>query len=147
MTAAEARSPTLEAVREVLEGIVDPCSEAIGAPAGLVSLGLVQDVEIDESPAQGAHLRVDLCVTEPGCLMAAIFKETAERELSTLPGVSAIDVRVDYRHVWDPDQMDPDYRLRLTRLRAERMESMRTLRQPSPAESTGARAARTTHLD
>ncbi len=132
MTAAEARNPAVEAVREVLESIVDPCSEAMGAPAGLISLGLVRNVEIDESPTQGTHLRVDLCITEPGCLMAAIFKETAERELSTLPGVNSIEVRVDYGHVWDPDQMDSDYRLRLTRLRAARMESMRTLRLAEP---------------
>ena len=133
MRQAEARESLDEAIRLSLETIVDPCSRAMGAPAGLVSLGLVRDVEIEEGPESGARVRVTLCITEPGCLMAAVFQETAQRQLAELPGVSEVDVRVDHGHVWDPQQLEPTYQGRLTRIRAQRLEHMRA----GTAGSTG----------
>ena len=67
-----------------LEAIIDPCSRASGAAAGLVSMGLVGGVTINEEP-DGAKVRVTLYITEPGCLMGALFALTAERELRALP--------------------------------------------------------------
>jgi len=113
-----------ETIYRALETIVDPCSQAMGAPAGLVSLGLVKEVEIEERPGRKASVRVTLCITEPGCLMAAVFQEAAQRKLSSLPGVDEVEVLVDHGHVWDREQMEPEYRLRLERLRAERLARM-----------------------
>ena len=39
---------TADATWRVLEGIVNPCSRAVGAPVGLVSLGLVLDLSVME---------------------------------------------------------------------------------------------------
>jgi len=111
------------AVWSRLEAIVDPCSRATGAPAGLVSMGLVGGVEILDHPA-GAEIRVTLYITEPGCMMGALFALTAERELRELPGVQAVHVSVDYGHVWTPDQMTPEYRQRLAELRQRRRREM-----------------------
>ena len=99
-----------------LESIVDPCSRASGAPAGLVSMGLVGNVGIDHGP-EGAHVRVTLYITEPGCMMGALFRLTAEKELAELPGIRAVKVDVDYSHVWGPEQMTPEYRQRLAEMR------------------------------
>ena len=40
---------TTDAILKVLEGIIDPCSQAAGAPVGLVSMGLVRDVSVSWS--------------------------------------------------------------------------------------------------
>ena len=106
-------------IRERLEAIVDPCSTASGAPAGLVSMGLVGDVQLKASEA-GVDVRVTLRITEPGCMMGALFQLTAQKHLSKLPGVSSVEVEMDYAHVWDPKQMSPEYRRRLATVRAQR---------------------------
>jgi metal-sulfur cluster biosynthetic enzyme len=63
--------------------------------------------------------------------MAAVFQETARQKLSSLPGVDKADVLVDHGHVWDREQMEPEYRRRLERLRAERLARMASRRSNS----------------
>ena len=73
-----------KAVAEKLEGIIDPCSHSSGAPAGLMSMGLVGGIDIEDR-AGDAHVKVTLYITEPGCMMGALFQMTAQQELSKLP--------------------------------------------------------------
>ena len=93
---------TADATWKALERIVDPCSKAVGAPVGLVSMGLVLDVSVRGAPG-AATVNVELGVTEPGCMMQGIFSAAAEREIRALPGVADVVVRIDHGHVWDPD--------------------------------------------
>ena len=82
-------------------------------------MGLVLDVSVSGAPG-AAVVSVELGITEPGCMMQGIFSATAEREIRALPGVADVVVRIDHGHVWDPDDMAADYRVRLAKLRAER---------------------------
>jgi metal-sulfur cluster biosynthetic enzyme len=113
-------------VLAILEEIVDPCSTATGVPAGLVSMGLVRSVQLP-SPATEGTLRVTLTMTEPGCLMAAIFAENARERLTPLAGadgfhdVTGVDVVLDATQVWEPDDMAPEYRRRLAAARRRRL--------------------------
>lgn len=113
-------------VLEILEEIVDPCSTAAGVPAGLVSMGLVRSVRLP-APATKGTLRVTLTMTEPGCLMAAIFAENARERLAPLAGaegfhdVTGIAVELDLARVWEPDDMAPEYRRRLAAARNRRL--------------------------
>ena len=116
-------TPLEQAIWARLEGIVDPCSRASGAPAGLVSMGLVGGVVVAERPA-GAEVRVTLYITEPGCMMGALFALTAERELAEIAGVNKVTVEVDYSHVWGPEQMAPEYRRRLVEMRERRRREL-----------------------
>lgn len=99
----------------------------------MVSMGLVRDVQV-KGPSDTASVEVTLCITEPGCLMAAVFKATAERELAVLPGVTSVGVKVDHGYIWDPSDMAPAYRERLKRSRAARVERMK--RQMASSEET-----------
>jgi metal-sulfur cluster biosynthetic enzyme len=117
---------TADASRTVLEGIVDPCSRAVGAPAGLVSMGLVLDVSVSGTPG-AATVHVKLGITEPGCMMQGIFAAAAERAIRALPGVIEVVVSIDHGHVWDPDAMTAEYRAQLSRVRAERNVGERRL--------------------
>jgi metal-sulfur cluster biosynthetic enzyme len=76
-------------------------------------------------------VHVTLYITEPGCIMGALFQLTAEQDLSALPGVAQVKVEVDYSHVWGPEQMTPEYRQRLSELRERR----RRLAPPSENRS------------
>jgi metal-sulfur cluster biosynthetic enzyme len=112
------------AVMECLERIVDPCSVASGVPAGLVSMGLVGPVDIEEG-SNGSKVKVTLYITEPGCLMGSIFELTARRALNELPGIAEAEVTMDYTHVWGPEQMAPAYRKHLAYVRSCRAAQIR----------------------
>jgi metal-sulfur cluster biosynthetic enzyme len=109
MTAAE--------VRAVLNTIVDPCSVAAGAPAGIVDLGLIR--RLDVTPGEhGARVHVVIGVTEWGCLMGAPFASEAYKRLEPLDGIEHVDVELDGAFDWDPDDMAPAYRRHLAERRA-----------------------------
>lgn len=122
-----------QAVWSRLEAIIDPCSRASGMPAGLVSMGLVGGVTVEAVPG-GAIVRVKLYITEPGCMMGALFALTAQQDLRELPGVKDVAVEVDYEHVWGPEQMAPEYRQRLAAMREARRRPLPNQPASHPSE-------------
>jgi metal-sulfur cluster biosynthetic enzyme len=132
MRPSENQDPVRQAVSECLEGIIDPCSAASGAPAGLVSMGLVGPITVQRD-SEGTSVQVTLYITEPGCLMGTLFQLTAQRELAKIPGVHRVDVRMDYAHVWGPEQMSLEYRQRLAKARACRAAQMAAFRHEQDA--------------
>lgn len=102
-----------------LNTIVDPCSRAAGAPAGIAEMGLVRQLEVQQSPG-GARIRVVIGVTEPGCLMGAAFVNDARKLLRELPGVAEVQVSMDHAFDWTPEDMSPAYQARLEQLRQRR---------------------------
>lgn len=106
-----------EAVRAVLDEIIDPCSVVAGAPAGIVAVGLVRHLRVTES-ADGARVEARIGVTEPGCMMGASFVVRARERLEALPGVAAVDIQLDHAGDWDPADIDPAYARRLAAVRA-----------------------------
>lgn len=94
---------TLEAtVRELLDTVVDPCSARMGAPRGLVGMGLVQAVAIEP-----ATIRVSLVLTGPGCFYYFQFADAIERALESVAGGRSIEVDIDERQMWTPERMRP----------------------------------------
>lgn len=108
-----------EIVRETLDAIVDPCSAVAGVPAGLVEMGLVREIEVLGGP-EGATIRVAIGLTEPGCLMGVPFVNEAKKRLEALPGVATVEVAMDHRCDWGPQDMSVAYRRRLEEHRASR---------------------------
>ena len=106
---------------DTLERVIDPCSVAAGASAGLVSMGLVGDVAISDED-DGVHIAVTLRITSPTCMMAAIFEGAAVRELEVLPGVTHVEVLTDRTYLWHSDDMTPEYRQRLAVYRKAQAE-------------------------
>ena len=106
-------------VRAALNEIVDPCSAAAGAPAGLVDMGLVRRIEV-RAGRTGARIDVVLGLTEPTCLMGFPFLRSARERLSALPEVEQVEVSLDPAFEWTPAALDPAYAERLERRRALR---------------------------
>ena len=106
-----------ERIGELLNGIVDPCSAAAGAPAGLVEMGLIRTLEVAEGD-DGLEVTVVVRVTHPSCMMAPVFLAQVQNLVHELPGVGAIHASLDTGFDWTPNDMTPEYRERLSRHRA-----------------------------
>jgi metal-sulfur cluster biosynthetic enzyme len=94
-----------EAVHSVLRNILDPELEI-----GIVDLGLVEQVSVEE----GGKVRVTLVLTSPACPLAQEIAREIQREISRLPGVKEVQVRIDRHRVWSWDRMSEEARRRLS---------------------------------
>lgn len=92
-----------------LDQVIDPCSAGIGKPVGLVGMGLIKDLTLDQRP-EGTHVRILLRLTSPCCLMAPSFAGQAETRLKALPGITGVEVVVDPSIDWTPAMMRDSYR-------------------------------------
>ncbi|WP_082594352.1 metal-sulfur cluster assembly factor [Sphingomonas sp. Root710] len=110
----------IDAVRECLNGIVDPCSITTGAPAGLVDMGLVVKAELEARDEGGLRAVVEIGITHPFCMMAGVFLNEVRQRVGALDGIEEVAVSLDSDTVWTPDQMTADYRARLDAARAAR---------------------------
>jgi metal-sulfur cluster biosynthetic enzyme len=68
--------------------------------------------------------------------MAPLFAASARERLERLSGIGPVEIELDQRHDWEPDDMDPAYRARLEEARRRSVRS----RQAPPA-STGSEQA------
>jgi metal-sulfur cluster biosynthetic enzyme len=108
------------AVRRVLDTIVDPCSRAAGAPAGISEMGMIPEILFTAGKGNRTDIAVRLIVTHPFCMMSGLFiKEIVER-LEARDGVGEVTVEYDPGRIWTPDLMAPDYAERLETARARR---------------------------
>lgn len=98
------RAQTIEAINQ----IVDPCSAGIGAPTGLLDMGLVKEVEIKDG-----NVAVELLTTSPFCLYVGHFEEEVARRVGALPWVRTVTVTVAHRTMWDESLMSEAARAQL----------------------------------
>ncbi len=139
---SEADVPTEADVRAVLNAIVDPCSRAAGATAGLVDMGLIRRLSVTAAATgedHGVDVLVVIGVTEYACLMGPSFAMEAYKKLTPMPGVRSVEVELDGEFDWDPGDMSPDYRRLLAERRAEGRRVLLPLRGRSAPGAPGAR--------
>jgi metal-sulfur cluster biosynthetic enzyme len=96
-----------EALR-VLDEIKDPCSIATSVPMGLVEMGIVKAVRVDEC----GDVQVELRLTSPVCEMVGYMKTEALARVGSLTGVRSVSVRHDSGLDWSPDLIAPAARER-----------------------------------
>lgn len=97
---AEAGAVDPLAVRERLDDIVDPCSEARGTDISIVEMGLLKRVEVD-----GGSVHVELRITSPSCMMVGYFIEQARERVGALPGVEEVTLSTDAGLTWREEMM------------------------------------------
>jgi metal-sulfur cluster biosynthetic enzyme len=86
----------------LIETVVDPCSANFGRPTGLVSMGIIDRLDLS------ATGEIDLWImpTIPGCLFLGVIEEKIEAALGDVSWCS----RIRCRHadgLWDPSRMRP----------------------------------------
>jgi metal-sulfur cluster biosynthetic enzyme len=90
-------------VEQILNTVVDPCSEAAGVPLGLIDMGIVESVAID-----GDAVSVTLLPTFPGCIYTAIFADEIARRVGELDSAAAVSVELSTTgSIWDEERMTP----------------------------------------
>jgi metal-sulfur cluster biosynthetic enzyme len=109
---------TEDRVRDVLNGIIDPCSTAAGVPAGLHDMGMITDIQVRDDGAGGQRVSVTIGLTDPTCMLMGSFANEARERLAGLAGVTGVEVRLDHELEWTPDRYSPHYRQRLAEHRA-----------------------------
>lgn len=119
------------AVREELDGIIDPCSEARGTDISIVEMGLLRKIEIDDGVVE-----IELRITSPSCMMVGYFIEQANERVGALPGVEEVTLETDAGFSWRDDMMAEEAKERRHKHQAALAERYRNER-----ESTAARAA------
>ena len=66
----------------------------------LVKLGLIYDIEIDET-----DVVVSMTLTTHGCPLAGPLTEAARRVVSELPWVTSVVVRLVWEPAWTPERI------------------------------------------
>ena len=87
-----------------LDRITDPCSAAIARPIGLVGMGIVEAVDIEDS-----SVRVLILPTFPNCMFRGVIEEEVRTRLTRLDwcvGVSVEFCPADQS--WDESRMSDE---------------------------------------
>lgn len=88
------------AIRERLDGILDPCSVRMGQPRGLVGMGLVEAIVVDERA-----IRIRLVLTSPGCIYYFQFADSIEAALAPIAQGRSIEVDIDDTILWTAERL------------------------------------------
>lgn len=88
---------------EVLDALKDCYDPEI--PVNIVDLGLIYEVEIDDS-----HVDVEMTLTSVGCPEAPMILDQVERIVSHLDGVESAHVELVYEPPWDISKATEDGR-------------------------------------
>ena len=95
--------PSPLAVREQLDDIVDPCSEARGTDISIVEMGLLKSIEVADR-----QVHIDLRITSPSCMMVGYFIEEAQKRVGSLDGVEEVTLETDAGMDWREEMMSED---------------------------------------
>jgi len=88
------------AIRDRLDGIVDPCSEARGTDISIVEMGLLKSIEVDDG-----RVHIELRITSPSCMMVGYFIEQAQKRVGPLEGVEEVTLSTDAGMDWREEMM------------------------------------------
>jgi probable FeS assembly SUF system protein SufT len=111
--AAQARAARVEGpfdqqkVWEELKTVYDP-----EIPASIVDLGLVYDVAAQPGDG-GMKVLVTMTLTAPGCGVGPVLVEDVRSKVSSVPGVSDVDVQLVFEPPWDQSMMSEAAKLAL----------------------------------
>ena len=92
--------PTVEALTQRLGQVKDPCSIGVGSPIDIVSMGLIERIDINIDGTVTVHL----VLTQPTCWFFADLRKHVVDALADVAGVSQVRVEV-FEELWSPDRM------------------------------------------
>jgi metal-sulfur cluster biosynthetic enzyme len=114
---------TVDAVRDALREVVDPCSAGTGSNLDIVEMGLVKSIEISAS-----HVDVEMRLTSPACFMVPYFIDEVEEHVGSLDGVESVDLETDDGFEWSRDMMTETARRRRQAVLDKQAALYRTVR-------------------
>ncbi len=94
-------TPTVEAVREALDRVKDPCMVAAGLDLSILDLGLVYGVEVRDG-----HVRVEITLTEIGCIFTHRIIGAVYDAVEALPEANEVEVIPRWKPIWTPERLN-----------------------------------------
>ena len=82
-------------------------------PVNIVDLGLVYEVQVDDSIPGEANVYVKLTLTAPGCGMAPMIANDVKRRVQSIPEVRNVKVDLVFDPPWNPGMMSETAKLQL----------------------------------
>jgi metal-sulfur cluster biosynthetic enzyme len=116
-------TPTVEDVYEALDTVKDPCMVAGGHDLSILDLGLVYSVE-----AKDGGVRVDMTLTEVGCIFTHRLFGDVYDAIEALTGVKEVKVVPRWTPVWTEERLNQKAR---TALEGSRTAMFRTIKRRS----------------
>jgi metal-sulfur cluster biosynthetic enzyme len=110
----EATGERIDQAWAQLATVMDPCSFAFGSPISVVSLGLIEGLEIS-----GSKATLRLLLTMPACTMFGDIASQARAALLEVAGVDEVDVQLEDRIEWTESRMSEDTQRAMAARRAE----------------------------
>ena len=93
-------TPSEAGIRQLLDSVLDPCSVRMGKPRGLVGMGLVESIAVEETA-----IRIRLVLTGPGCFFFFQFADAISAALEPIANGRESDVAIDDTVLWTQDRM------------------------------------------
>ena len=106
----EADGQTSAIPREELARLSDDIISALKTvydpeiPADIYELGLIYKIDIEDDRS----VKVDMTLTAPGCPVAGEMPGWVENAVSTVEGISGVDVAMTFDPPWSPDRMSEE---------------------------------------
>ncbi len=97
-----------QAAWDALKGCFDP-----EIPVNIVDLGLIYDLDIEETGPGSRKVEVKMTLTAPGCGMGPVIAEDARQRVAALPGVTEAKVHIVWDPQWTPQMISPAGRKQL----------------------------------
>jgi metal-sulfur cluster biosynthetic enzyme len=82
-------------------------------PVDIVNLGLIYSMTIVPLGEDGNRVEVQMTLTAPGCSMADVLKNDAERKLAKLPEVKEVRIDIVFDPPWHAGLMSEAAKLQL----------------------------------
>lgn len=73
-------------------------------PADIYELGLIYRIDIEDDRS----VKIDMTLTAPGCPVAGEMPGWVQNAVSTVEGVSDVDVKMVFDPPWTPDRMSEE---------------------------------------
>ncbi|MBR1564893.1 MAG: DUF59 domain-containing protein [Paludibacteraceae bacterium] len=95
---------TEEKIVKMLKTVFDP-----EIPVNIYDLGLIYKVDLQD----GGRLTVDMTLTAPSCPAADFLVEDAKQKLSTIDGITEVNINLVFEPEWSKDMMSEEAKLEL----------------------------------
>ena len=92
-----------EEIMEILKQVYDPELQV-----DIWSLGLVYEIKID-----GSKVTIIMTLTSPVCPYGPELMNDVRRKVSTVGGVSEVNIELTFNPVWGPDKMSEEAKIAL----------------------------------
>ncbi len=102
---SDPNKPLDERIVDVIKEVYDP-----EIPVNIYELGLIYDINVDESTGD---VKVLMTLTSPACPAAQSLPLEVRRNIARIPEVKEVDVEIVFDPPWGPEKMSDEAKLRL----------------------------------